>query len=376
MKTTFKIFFRKTWIIVSVIISILYLISCFTPFISADHFSFIPFFALAFPVLFFIAIIFSFFSFFVEKKLALLLLCIIPVGYTNIINSFAFNKSVDWNNEKGSNSLRVMTWNVQNFFDMSPQANPKGATRVEMLHLITEANPDILCLQEYRNVDNGKRLISVRDELDSLGFHFNYCSNDVVIIQKKRVVTGGVAVYSKKPFTDSGKIRISKGPLSESLVFTDVLAGNKTVRIFTAHLASFAIFGDTAQAFDEGEDIYTKTYNRKNNIQLKIRETEILHTYQINLIKDELKKSPYPVLFLGDLNTTPASYNYHFFRDDMQDAFLEKGTGIGATFYQILPTLRIDVCFADPIFQINQCAVINKKLSDHYPIITDVTIKQ
>ena len=274
MKTTFKIFFRKAWIIGAAIIVVLYLISCFTPFISADRLSFIPFFALAFPVFFFIAIIFSFFSFFIEKRLAFLMLCIIPVGYTNIINSFAFNKSAEWNNEKGSNSLRVMTWNVQNFFDMSPQTNPKGATRVEMLHLITKANPDILCLQEYRNIDNGKRLISVRDELDSLGFHYNYCSNDVVIIQNKRVVTGGVAIYTKKPFLDSGKIRISQGPLSESLVYTDILVNHKPVRIFTAHLASFAIYGDTALAFDEGEDIYTKTFNRKNNIQLKIRVSE------------------------------------------------------------------------------------------------------
>ena len=315
-------------------------------------------------------------SLFIQKKISLLLFCILPLGYTNIINSFAFNMDHQWQNKKDTNALRVLTWNVQNFFDMSAQSNPKAATRLEMLHVITSANPDIVCLQEYRNIENGRRLVSVRKELDSLGYKYNYCSNDVVIIEKKRVMTGGVAIYSKRPFIDSGKLLISKGILPESLAFTDILVHDTRVRIFTAHLASFALYGDTTQAFDEGEDIYAKTYNRKNEIQFKIRETEILHQQQIDMIKKEIAKSPYPVLYCGDMNTTPASYNYHYLKGTMQDAFLEKGAGIGATFYQILPTLRIDACFADSSFRINQCVVISKKLSDHYPLISDIIVKQ
>ena len=55
----------------------------------------------------------------------------------------------------------------------------------------------------------------------------------------------------------------------------------------------------------------------------------------------------------------------------MQDAFLEKGFGFGGTFYKILPTLRIDYCFADKRLQVVQCKVETQKLSDHYPVITD-----
>ena len=75
------------------------------------------------------------------------------------------------------------------------------------------------------------------------------------------------------------------------------------------------------------------------------------------------------------MNTTPCSYNYRILKNNLQDAFLAKGSGIGATFYKILPTLRIDVFLADRALKIDQCAVMQRKLSDHYPIITDISWK-
>ena len=87
------------------------------------------------------------------------------------------------------------------------------------------------------------------------------------------------------------------------------------------------------------------------------------------------RSSPYPVVYCGDINTTPCSYNYRILKDNLQDAFLAKGFGLGATFYKILPTLRIDVFLADPVFKINQCTVVQRKLSDHYPIVTDISWK-
>jgi endonuclease/exonuclease/phosphatase family metal-dependent hydrolase len=56
----------------------------------------------------------------------------------------------------------------------------------------------------------------------------------------------------------------------------------------------------------------------------------------------------------------------------MNNAFVEKGSGIGNTFYSISPTLRIDNIFADKRFDVQQYLRVKKKLSDHYPIITDL----
>ena len=60
----------------------------------------------------------------------------------------------------------------------------------------------------------------------------------------------------------------------------------------------------------------------------------------------------------------------------MKNAFDEKGTGIGRTFYGISPTLRIDNIFTDERFRIDQYVRIKKKLSDHFPIIADLYLNK
>jgi endonuclease/exonuclease/phosphatase family metal-dependent hydrolase len=75
------------------------------------------------------------------------------------------------------------------------------------------------------------------------------------------------------------------------------------------------------------------------------------------------------------MNAVPSSYTYHLIKSNLQDAFLEAGSGIGTTFYKILPMLRIDYCLPDQRFNVTNCTVIQQKLSDHYPVITDLQWK-
>ena len=81
------------------------------------------------------------------------------------------------------------------------------------------------------------------------------------------------------------------------------------------------------------------------------------------------------IMARGGLGTEYAAAEFDHVQINFQDAFLEKGSGVGATFYKILPTLRIDVCFADTSFRINQCTVVKRRLSDHYPLVTDISWK-
>jgi endonuclease/exonuclease/phosphatase family metal-dependent hydrolase len=125
-----------------------------------------------------------------------------------------------------------------------------------------------------------------------------------------------------------------------------------------------------------GNNIYEITYKNRKAAAYKISEAEIKHQQEADIIRKAMNQQSEPVMFCGDLNITPTSYNYRILKDDMQDAFLVKGSGIGNTFYKIAPTLRIDVCFADKAFQVKQCKREPKKLSDHYPLITDVGWKK
>ena len=99
-----------------------------------------------------------------------------------------------------------------------------------------------------------------------------------------------------------------------------------------------------------------------------------LRSIQAEVVKTLLKDSPYPVLFAGDLNDVPNSYTYFTVKNNMQDAFLKKGVGMGRTFSGLAPTLRIDYIFADKDFKIIQFNRLIKNLSDHYMLVADVKL--
>lgn len=290
-------------------------------------------------------------------------------GFYNLSTLIAFNFPSKFSN-KNNSSLRIMTWNVQDFVDLTQRSDVSN----KMLQLIATQNPDILCMQEVTNVEGGKRRISIRQKLDSMGYKNYFFSNDEVYTNKVfALITRGCAVFSKLPFTDSSRIFINKSITDEHLIYVDVNFNSKPLRIYTAHLASFALFKDTANLRDK--DIYEITYDRKRAIQYKLRDVEKIHSKEISIIRNEISKKGIPAIYCGDMNAVPASYTYHILKDNMQDAFIEKGSGIGATFYKIIPTLRIDYVFADKQLKIEQCKVIQKKLSDHYPVIADIEWK-
>lgn len=329
-----------------------------------------PLFALAFPYLFAVILVLAIINLVIHRKLGVLMLICALAGLYNLSGLIAFNFPAKFSDKKKDSSLRIMTWNVQDFVDLTQ----KSDISKKMLQLIAVQNPDILCLQELTNVEGGKRKISIRQKLDSMGYKNYFLSNDEVYSNKAFAqIIRGCAIFSKLPFTDSSRVFITKREADEHLISVNLDFNHKPLRIYTAHLASFSLFKDTANLIDE--DIYEITYKRKRAIQYKLRDVEKIHSKEVSIIRNEISKTNAPLVYCGDMNTVPASYTYHSLKDNLQDAFLEKGSGIGATFYKIVPTLRIDYIFADKQLKIEQCKVVQKKLSDHYPVVTDITWK-
>jgi len=361
---------KLLWTILCIVLLILFIISCFSAFISPAFFSYIIFFVLAFPYLFIFTLIAAFINLYVNKKLAFAILICIPPAFYNLSNMVAFNFPEKLNDARTDSSVfRIMTWNVQDFINLSE----KNDIRSSMMQLIKQKNPDVLCLQEVTNVEGGRWRISIREELEAIGYKYHFFSNDFISSNiHDVVVTRGVVIFSKTPIKDSGRIKLSNETEPENLIYINTIFNNKLLRVYTAHLASYALFKDTVSS---NNDIYEITYRRKRAIQYKLREIEALHKKEAEIIADTVSKAGFPIVYCGDMNTTPCSYTYRILRDDFSDAFLENGLGTGATFYKILPMLRIDYCFADKRLKVVNCAVIKEKLSDHYPVVTDIKWK-
>lgn len=370
---------RTVWLFICVWAIIVYIISSLSSFIAPLSFSFISLFAIGYPYILAAFILCTIIAFFTLRQVAYIMLLVLPLGYFNLITTFALHKEVPWQSQKDSSTLRIMTWNVQSFANYLRRKATNTAyvnTKNEMLEVIKGYNPDIICFQEYRNVENSKKRAPVKRQLDSLGYKYSFCSNDAGDKKPRnpnvRIETG-VAIYSKFPLLDSARMNINHSNKIENFVYADVLFNNKPVRIFTAHLQSFEIYTDTSQQHFEDDNVYEMTYKKRQAAQYRVRETEMNHQREVETIRKKINAGSHPVIYCGDLNTIPASYNYRYLKgNNLQDAFLKKGSGIGNTFYKIGPTLRIDVCLADTAFQVIQCKRVRKKLSDHFPVVADV----
>lgn len=368
--------FKTIWTACCIGVLAVYFVACLTPCIRTSSFSFISLLGLTFPFIFLVAVFCCLTILFTRKGTAALLLIIVFLaGYKNITSSFAMHPANGWHMQKDTGSLRIMTWNVEYFLSFYPLQNPLAKPRRDLYKVIQQYNPDVLCMQEFKQL-SGPSYPSFVDELKRIGYGYIYISNDSVVPFLGNIAYTGTAILTKKPLLDSGRVNIRNTYMNENLIYGDVEVGNKRLRIFDGHLASLNLYADTINGPHTNKNIYEKTYDRKHKIEIQFREGELTHEKEVTVIKGAINKSPYPVVYCGDNNSPSTTYTYHYLSTGLQDAFLKKGWGLGGTFYGISPTLRIDVCLPNKQFVVQQCTVPQVKLSDHYPVVADITLKQ
>lgn len=368
-----KKFLKAAGIIICVLVSAGYIMCSLTPYVSPAKISFFSTLALVFPYAFATMILLVILHCFINRKVALLLLCIAALGYKNIFSTFALHPATGWHDKKDSNNLRILTWNVLNFTSIYQYAKEADAWPL-YTKKIKEWNPDVLCFQEYKNIELAIKFNNVRSQLDSLGFKYYYCSNDFVAKSKGWKGIYGCAIYSKIPIVDSSKMLILKNDAGqdESLISADINFQGKRIRVFTGHLASFELRYSSYQE----KGLYDETIERRRYIYHKIKTREIIHEEQVKKIRAQISQSPYPVIYCGDINSMPASYTYHSLKSSLQDVFIKTGFGMGKTFSRFGPSMRIDMCFVDNKFKVKQCAIPKDLISDHFPVIADIQWKE
>jgi endonuclease/exonuclease/phosphatase (EEP) superfamily protein YafD len=151
-----------------------------------------------------------------------------------------------------------------------------------------------------------------------------------------------------------------------------------TVRIYTAQLRSYMF--NTA---DLAELHAIKTLDgghtglpAARSLLYKMRHTFTARAQQVQLLDRLTTASPYPVIVCGDLNDTPVSYTYYTLSQHLQDAFLEKGSGIGRTLSFLSPTLRIDYILAHSHFNIHGYRTFTNPLFEHFPVMASLSLKR
>ena len=315
-------------------------------------------FGLAYPYLLLVNTVFAIIWAVALKWEALISVVIIAAGFTHFSNYIKIQKP---SGDK-TGTFQVQSYNVRlfNYFE----GKKSSLSEKRILELLRNQKADIICLQEvYLTGDPGQREKEIKSALG--GKYYSHLK--VIGTGKNRYY--GIATLSKFPITGRGDIVHEKS--SSLSIFTDILAGKDTIRVFNNHLQSFHLhrmertfLNELVVTSDDNE-----TLNEILSISSSLKKGFVRRAAQAQAVKSRVDKSPYPVIVAGDFNDTPVSYSYRKIRKGLNDAFVSSGYGAGFTYRGNYPPNRIDYILYDDIIECRQFEIVKVKYSDHYPIV-------
>ncbi len=368
---------KRFLIILNVIVIVLFLLSCTNGFLHPEKWWPVSILGLLFPLFLLLLLVF-FIGWVISLSWRSALVCILALaaGWTNINRFLAFNLHHSFFAEKPNHSFRVLTWNVRRWDEFINKKAGSSGHRDQMMAFLAQQDADILCFQEFFESHNPKELASNIPYIQQqLHFPYYYFSHDYRRYDGQ--FESGVVIFSKFPVTGSLIMKYS-GPdstkASESLIAVDLDIHGKTIRVFTTHLQSVLFRNNDFRNLEIIKNVDDSLVAASMSIVKKLKRAYGLRGYQADQLREQIDKSPYPVIVCGDFNDVPNSYAYVHIRGRLQDAYIQKGLGIGRTYTRVSPTLRIDYILADQQFAILQCKNFPLPFSDHHPVVADLEL--
>jgi len=371
MAFSFRKFSKRFFILANVVLILFFLMGGTLPYLGHSNWPWLGFLGLAFPYLLVCVLGFLIFWLIAKPRIALLPLLAVLLCWKQVAVTFRFSKAV-FDYRKAATSLRLMSWNVKVFEGIAKGPQASSEAKNEIISFIKAAGPDIICLQEFSQLDSsGEDNNHIKRMMDA-GYPHYYYSADYERVS--RGYRSGSAIFSKLPLLSPQRVPFTSN--RESIAFADVVKGTDTFRIFTTHLQSFKF---NKADYRNLEDIKNKgdlATEQSKNLVSKMKNGFELRGMQAQQIRPLLDSCPYPEIICGDFNDVPNSYVYWHVRGSRRDAFMEKGNGLGRTFISLAPTLRIDYIMCDNRIKVAQFAIADKRFSDHLPLLVDVLIEK
>lgn len=327
----------------------------------------ISIFGMAYPILIITNLLFILLWIGFRRNYFLISFVAILIGF-NLIGKFVQFSFIGKQNSP-IESISLLSYNVHNFSQKSKKGVFDKNIQHEVFDFIESQNSDIVCLQEFNYI--GENIYASHAQLKQQLGSDNYYFESYFNPKKNKVF--GMATFSKFPIINSGNLDLPE--TRKFGTFIDIIRTLDTIRIYNIHLESIRL-NYVDYAFVSGISAGDSIQKPNTSLLLnKLHKALINRTKQVDVLKDHISNSPYPVIVCGDFNELSCSYNYRNLSTGMQDAFVESGIGIGKTFASILPLFRIDYILFDQHFKSFDYKEIKINLSDHYPIKTKLNFK-
>ncbi len=256
-------------------------------------------------------------------------------------------------------SIKLLSYNVMCFGWHRKADGPSP-----ILEYLGKSGADVLCLQEYLEVESSGYL-SRKDIEKALSAYPYHCVHAVGKARRNHV-----ACYSKFPILSAR--RLEYGSSANGSVAYKLKVGKDTLTLINNHLESNKLTAEDKSVYvdmlrdPEAEKV-------KSGIRLlagKLAEASALRAPQADSIAAETARcGRRRVVVCGDFNDSPVSYTHRVACEGMKDAFVQSGCGLGISYNRNRFYFRIDHILYSPDLQAYRCTVDRSiKASDHYPI--------
>ena len=325
--------FRSIFTVAHVVIVLLLGATMLNAYIPPKVFPLLNLLSLAFPFLMIANLLLCVFWIFSWRKRAFVFLLISTLFLTPV------RRWINYSEPKSEKAdFKVLTFNNK--------YNDYGLEEVK--NYIKSFNADVIFLQEsgYSGLGNS----------DFEEMKYSLHNRRISFFSKYQIVEQDTI-----PLIDKGKS-----------VYADVIIKGKRIRFINVYLEPFQLHKSMVKPTDDLEENGTKAKSLVRRFMPVFKK----HEEQVQILKNFIEKSPYPVILAGDCNSVPNSYEYYTISGVLKDCFLESGTGLATSFHDYKIPIRIDYVFSSEnlkstYYQVDR----SRKLSDHYPVLVKFSLK-
>ena len=338
---------------INVLVMLALLLSAYSPHINPQTYPVWACAGLFFPVFLLLNVFFLVFWLVVYRRYALFPTLAFLLCWGTVRTYFPIN----FGEKTPEDAIKILSYNTQAFGEKDRHTKEK---QNGVLAYLQESDADIICLQEY--IWGGK--LKKKDIDYALrGYRYKH-------YHPLRDGRNGLGVYSRYPILSAVPIPY-KSNMNGSIAYR-IKVKDDTLLVVNNHFESNKILKsdvDTYQGIMDdpsGEKLFSGT----RKLLGKMSKATAIRARQADAVLEKVRSmgEKYTVV-CGDFNDTPVSYIHRVFHEELNDAFVETGNGMGVSYNRDRLYVRIDHILASKNLKLHGCVVDNTAdASDHYPI--------
>jgi endonuclease/exonuclease/phosphatase family metal-dependent hydrolase len=350
---------KRILIVANVLVALCLLVALLSGKISPNVFPNAATWALLFPYLLIINVLFLIIWLLKRKIYILISTVVLLLSFTAIEKTVQFFAGNPKNIDK-CDTVKILTYNTMGSFDFQKYKPEKSESGIQY---ILDQDADIVLLQEFRTSSDKKYL--TEEDIYNIFKKYKYKyiwyrPNSI------KLRASGMAIFSKYPIVNQQDIDFNSK--YNGAIFADIKINDSVYRFFNLHLESNQITAFDNQKIKEAMAKRSELPEVAQFLTMKLSEASKIRAKQAELLAKMLEESPHKVIVCGDFNDVAVSYTYNTLSKTLKDAFTESGRGLGLTYSHGIYQLRIDYILYDKSLKTSNLQIDKVNYSDHFPV--------